>query len=151
MSHIEIKHRDTGSVLYGVEAETLREAIEAAVKIDANLRGADLSGADLSDANLSRAKINDSDGEPLTLIGQRPIMQVSPIGSRSDYLLAWMTDRGVYISTGCFWGSLDGFRRAVAETHGDGTHAREYYSAIALIECHAALWPAETAAQESAA
>ena len=181
MSHIEIKHRHTCAVLYRAEAKKLKEAVEAAVRSyadlsyadlrvadlsgadlgyanlrsanlrSANLSGADLRVADLSGADLISAKTVTADGDPLTLIGPRPIIQIGPIGSREDYLIAWMTDRGVYIRAGYFWGSLEAFWAAVTATHGANAHAREYRAAIALIECHAALWPAEAAAQESAA
>lgn len=41
----EIKHKISGSILFEVEAESLRAALEIAIKSGANLRGADLSGA----------------------------------------------------------------------------------------------------------
>lgn len=80
------------------------------------------------------------------LVGERPCLQIGPIGSRHDHMAAFITDAGVYVRAGCFWDTLDAFRRAVAETHGGGLHAREYHSAIALVETHAELWtpaPAE--------
>ncbi len=40
----EIKHRFTGSVLFTIETETMRLALEAAVKSGANLRGAKIRG-----------------------------------------------------------------------------------------------------------
>ena len=76
MSPIQIKHRYTGAVLYEHEPTdeqqasglAMRAALEAAVKCnadlrganlsDANLRGANLSGANLSGANLSGANLS---------------------------------------------------------------------------------------------
>ena len=168
-----IKHRFTGAVLFtadlGAEFEGASDSVKlgAAVKIavkaradlaraylaraylaDANLAGADLAGADLTDAKL-RAK----GGLDLVLVGERPCLQIGPIGSRHDHMAAFITDAGVYVRAGCFWGTLDAFRRAVAETHGGGRHAREYHSAIALVEMHAELWtptPPEPAPAEPA-
>lgn len=133
MPQFEIKHRYTGAVLYAGGGETLRDVVVAAVKAGAYLGGADLGGADL--------------------VGDRPALQIGPIGSRSDVLLAFLTDAGVRVHAGCFRGSLDEFRAAAANTHGDNGHAREYTVAITLIEAHAQLWtpapePAET--QEAA-
>ncbi len=54
---IEIKARFTGSVLFSIETDSMRLAVEAAVKSRANLSGADLCGADLSGANLSGADL----------------------------------------------------------------------------------------------
>jgi len=54
---IEIKHRISGIVLFSIEAESWKIAVEAAVKSRANLSGANLSGANLSWADLSGAKI----------------------------------------------------------------------------------------------
>jgi uncharacterized protein YjbI with pentapeptide repeats len=53
----EIKHRVTGAVLFSTEAESLRAAVEAAVKAGANLEDANLEGADLENANLARANL----------------------------------------------------------------------------------------------
>ena len=120
----------------------------------ANLRGADLGGADLGGANLRGADLGGADlrGADLgynKLIGASPILMIGPIGSRSDYLTAYITDNGVMVRTGCFFGSLDKFRAAVAETHGDSNHGREYAAAISLIETHAAIWtPAVETAKE---
>ena len=192
----EIKSRFSGAVLFAVETESLRLAVELAVKARAhlaranlagadlaraNLAGADLAGANLAgvdltganltgaylagvdlagayltgadlaranlaDAKLADAKLRAKDGRDLVLVGARPCLQVGPIGSRRDNMVAFITDAGVYVRAGCFWDTLDAFRRAVAETHGGGLHAREYHSAIALVETHAELWtpaPAE--------
>ena len=89
-----------------------------------------LARANLAGANLAGAK----------LIGERPVFQVGPIGSRCDYLVSYLTDVGVKIRAGCFFGSLDEFVSAVKETHRDNEHAREYMAAVSLIQAHAAMW-----------
>jgi hypothetical protein len=139
----------------------------------ADLRGANLSGADLSSAYLRGAYLRGADlrgaylrGEYLrgaylrgaylrgakignsTLVGARPILQIGPIGSRSDYLVSYITEVGVMIRAGCFFGTLDEFRAAVSGTHGDTAHGREYAAAIAMIDAHAALWPDDTEPKE---
>lgn len=133
----EIKHRFSGEILFALEAESMRLCVEAAVK----------AGADLAGAYLARAYLAGANGRRLTLIGNRPILHIGPLGSRSDTLQAAITDHGVYVRTGCFgWRPLADFRAAVTETHGDGIHAQEYAAAITLIETHARLW---TPAKES--
>ena len=67
---IEIKHKN-GTILFSGEFETLRTAVESAVKQGAyleganlrgaNLRGADLRGADLEGADLGGADLRDTD------------------------------------------------------------------------------------------
>jgi hypothetical protein len=54
---IEIKHRFSGAVLFSIETESMRLAVEAAVKSRANLAGAYLAGANLARANLARANL----------------------------------------------------------------------------------------------
>jgi uncharacterized protein YjbI with pentapeptide repeats len=54
----EIKHRWNGSVLFSIETESWKLAVEAAIKSKANLSWADLSKADLSKANLSKANLS---------------------------------------------------------------------------------------------
>ena len=53
----EIKSRWDASVLFSIETNNFRLAVEAAVKSRANLSGANLYGADLSGANLSGANL----------------------------------------------------------------------------------------------
>ncbi len=57
----EIKHRFTGSVLFTIETENMRLALEAAVKDGANLRGAHLRGANLGGAHLRGANLGGAD------------------------------------------------------------------------------------------
>ena len=135
MKH-EIKHIN-GTVLYVAEIDDAtpsglrtRAALENATRERAYLRGAYLRGAYLGGADLGGAK----------LIGDRPILQIGPIGSRSDYLIAFVTDQGVLVRAGCFFGSLDEFSSAVDKTHGDSVHGIEYATAIAMIDAHAELW-----------
>ena len=52
-----IKHRDTGSVLFEIEADSFVAAVESAVKSRANLTWANLTGADLTRANLTWANL----------------------------------------------------------------------------------------------
>ena len=112
----------------------------------ANLSGANLSGADLSDAYLSGA-----DSKKLLLVGDRPVLSIGPIGSRYDTLIAFLTDAGIYLRAGCFFGPIDAFRSAVDETHGANEHGREYAAALVLIEAHAAIWmPATEPTAEAA-
>ena len=119
----------------------------------ANLRGAILGGADLGGANLGGVILGGADlgGADLgganlrgaILRGNRPIMQIGPIGSRGDYLLSYLTDKGVILKAGCFSGTIDQFREKSKNTHNGNLHADEYESALMLIEKHAALWVVE--------
>ena len=142
----EIKHRFSGSVLFSLETESLKLCVEAAVKDGANLYGADLRGADLRGADLYGADLRGADlyGADLRgagkLIGDRPIIQISPIGSRSDYLTAYITDNGIFLKTGCFFGTIENFKTALQNTHGNNTHAEEYTAALTLIETHVKIY-----------
>jgi len=117
---------------------------------DADLGGADLRGADLGGADLGGAYLGGADlmgaylgGADLRgnkLIGKRPILQIGPLGSRSDYLIAYLTDAGIYITAGCFHGTRDEFAARVRETHGENEHGNEYAAALAMIDAHAKLW-----------
>ena len=174
MKH-QIKHRYTDAVLFecdvpeDVQASgiAVRYTLEKAVKDHANLRGADLTdayltcanlrGADLTGANLRGANLNYAhltgadltdaylrDGEKL--IGERPVFMTGPIGSRCDYLTAYLTDKGIRLRAGCFFGDIDTFRNKLESTHGDNDHAAEYSAALVLIEKHAEIWTPKGAA-----
>ena len=84
---IEIKNRFSGAVLFGVEAESWRVAVEIAVKQGANLGGANLGGAKLWGAKvLGIASVGYIDGWPTTL---------------------WRTDWGYRLQAGCHTFTLD--------------------------------------------
>ena len=135
----QILHRYTGAVLFEGEAGmTTCQMLEKATTAKANLRGADLGGADLGGADLGGKK----------LAGARPFLSIGPIGSRSDYLQAFITDKGVMIRAGCFFDTRDQFEEAIAVTHGMNEHGTEYLAALALIDAHAELWAPK---QEAAA
>ena len=103
---------------------------------DADLSDADLSGANLRGANLSGANL--SGGEKL--IGDRPVFILGPIGSRCDYFTAYITDKGLRLRAGCFFGTRDEFSKKLDGEHGDNSHGREYRAALALVDVHVSLW-----------
>ncbi len=105
----------------------------------ASLYGADLSRADLTGANLSRANLTGANltgaivADDHTLVGNRPMLQLGPLGSRSATLIAFRTDNGLMVRTGCFFGTADQFVDAVRKTHEDSTHAADYMAALDFI------------------
>lgn len=158
MAKIEIKERFCGAVLFAHEAEgnALRVTLEAAVSAraylgDADLRGADLSGAGLSGAYLRGADLRDAKlRNDLILRGERPIFVLGPIGSRCAHLTAYLTDEGIYLSTGCFFGTRIEFEAALDCEHGDNAHAKEYRVALAMIGAHEELWAVKDEVKEAA-
>ena len=130
----EIKSRFNASVLFTLETESLKLCVKAAVKAKANLYGADLSGADLSGAFLQIGE------KKLTLVGERPLLSISNLGSRNATLLAFITDGGVYVRTGCFFDTISKFSAAVKNTHGASVHQKQYSLAVSLIKHHARVW-----------
>ena len=122
-----IKHRYTNAVLYETDIPDdtprglqCRAALEKATQARANLDGAYLAGK--------------------KLIGKRPVLMIGPIGSRSDYLAAYLTDAGVVIKAGCFTGSVAEFEKKLTDTHGDNEHAQEYKAALVMVAAHASIW-----------
>ena len=114
-----------------------------------NLRGSNLSGSNLRDSDLSGSNLRGSDlSDGLKLIGNRPVFQIGPIGSRQDFFTAYITNNGLRFDAGCQRQiTRDQFEQRLADTHGDNEHAREYRAALALIDLHAELWtPKEGAA-----
>jgi uncharacterized protein YjbI with pentapeptide repeats len=101
----------------------------------ANLKGVNLKGVNLSGINLSSAYLGSR-----KLIGKRPFLTIGPIGSRCDYMQAWITDTGVMVQTGCFFDTRDKFELALNAEHGDNDYGQEYRAALALIDKHAELW-----------
>ena len=67
----EIKGRFSGSVMFAVEAGSLRIALEMAVKSRADLSGADLYGANLYGANLYGADLSRANLYGANLYGEK--------------------------------------------------------------------------------
>ena len=125
----------TGAYLTGVY-------LRGADLTGAYLSGADLTGAYLTGAYLTRAYLRGGE----KLIGDRPAFVIGPIGSRCDYLTAYLTDKGIRLRAGCFFGDVDTFRAKLEAGHGDNDYAAEYRAALVLIEKHAEIWTPKEAA-----
>ncbi len=111
---------------------------------DANLRGAYLRGANMRGANLRGANMRGANMDGANLIGERPVFTVGPIGSRCDYFTSYLTDKGIYLRAGCFFGSVAEFTKQLRSQHGENSHAQEYTAALELIQSHARLWTPAT-------
>jgi len=148
---IQIKHRISGAVMFSLETGNIKLCLQSAVQSGAYLRGAYLSGADLRGAYLSGAYLSGAKVDGFLLVGKRPVLQLGPLGSRSDYLLAVLTEEGIRVRAGCFTGTLSEFSEAVKKEHKDGIHGREYAAAIQMIEAHAAIWTHEVEDAKAAA
>ena len=107
----------------------------------ANLGGAYLDGANLDGANLGGAYLGGAHlGGDAKLIGERPVFIVGPIGSRCAYFTAYITDKGLRLRAGCFFGTRDEFVAKLDAEHGDNRHGGEYRAALALMDAHATFW-----------
>jgi hypothetical protein len=64
------------------------------------------------------------------------IITFSGFGSLARTTTAFKTEASFHISCGCFKGTLEEFRAAISETHGDNKFGREYKLIAYLIELH---------------
>jgi hypothetical protein len=99
----EIKSRWNGSVLFSLETETLKLAIEAAVSQRAYLEGANLGGANLEGANLEGANLGGANLGGANGLGKFPI-QI--LGHKHAM---WTTQDGE-LQIGCHKLSFDDWR-----------------------------------------
>ena len=114
MTTMEIKHRETGAVLFAVDLPAILDgasasvrlgvAVKLAVKARANLADACLDGANLSGANLTRANLS---GANLTgaclagadLTGAKGVIDGgAPDGWRC---VGWVRDGVLWVRVGC--------------------------------------------------
>ena len=112
----------------------------------ANLDGANLDGANLACANLAGANLADKS----ELQGDRPILQIGPIGSRCAYFVAYLTNNGLRLHAGCFFGTRDEFEKKLQDEHDNNDHAKEYRAALAMIDAHAEIWTPKLEEKEAA-
>lgn len=57
---------------------------------------------------------------------------VGPIGSGDNFTTFFSGKDGIYVSCGCFYGSISEFEEAVEKTHAGTKHEKDYKLAIAL-------------------
>ncbi len=153
----EIKHRFTGTVLFSLETESLKLCVQAAVKAEAYLLGADLLGADLGGADLGGADLRgayllgaDLLGADLggaDLGGAAGVIHLgTPDGWHAH---AWLCDGWLSIRVGCHE-----FRLAEAREYWQGKpNRREVMAALDYAETVAAIreWAVSEPAKQEAA
>ena len=62
---------------------------------------------------------------------------MGPIGSRNAFTTFFRTkDRKIKVICGCFFGTIDEFRKKVISSYGDGKLAKEYLMVADLMEYH---------------
>jgi hypothetical protein len=67
--------------------------------------------------------------------GDAHYLLIGRIGSRADTTTFTRDKAGtIYVSCGCFYGTIAEFRAKVRETHGDNKHGRVYQAAADLAE-----------------
>ena len=54
--------------------------------------------------------------------------------------MAFDTDKGIFLVTGCFSGSVAEFKASLKVKHGKNDTAKEYLLALGLIENHFKIW-----------
>lgn len=115
-----------------------------------NLTGVNLTSVNLTGVNLDGAYLVGTDGEKITLVGSCPVLQIGPISREWGTLIAYLTDRGVYLSLGSFFGTREQFAARFAARNHDNAHAEVYRAALALIEAHERLWMPDEEASDAA-
>ena len=120
----------SGANLYGADLSGAN--LRGANLCDINLRCADLYGADLSGANLYGADLGEVVGKMLS----EGFFQCGPVGSRRDFLLAFHTDKGIFIKTGCFFGTTEQFRAKVEQKLEGDKWIKGYLGLANWIEWH---------------
>ena len=120
--------------------------LDGAYLAGADLAGAYLAGAYLDGASLAGAYLDDRS----TLTGERPIFMLGPIGSKSRTFVAYITQQGLRLRAGCFFGTREAFLGRLDKTHGDNIHAQEYMAALAMIDSHYEIWAPKDVAEDAA-
>lgn len=70
------------------------------------------------------------------LMSNRDFITITPIGSESGVLTAYMVEKDIQVTRGCFTGSLAEFAKAVERRHRDNQYGRSYRAAVEFIHSH---------------
>ena len=111
----------------------------------ADLRGADLYGADLRGADLYGADLRGADLYGADLLEEKPKNCPKKLkiqdwclferfGSENRHTLFFLTEIGIVVQCGCFWGTIKAFKKQVKETHGNNKHGKCYQMMAKLAE-----------------
>jgi uncharacterized protein YjbI with pentapeptide repeats len=168
MAHIEIKHRDTGAVIYSGDSADLSRAnlsnanlsranLYGANLYGANLYGADLYNANLSGANLSRANLYGADLYGANLSGANLsranlsgakwrdgfTLRSNParIARRADGHTFYLLDTiegGWRVAAGCRFFTMDKAWAHWERTRGDTPLGEESLDILTMFELHIA-------------
>ena len=132
----EIKNRFNGNLIFSIETDSWKLAIEAAIKVKLDLRSADLSSADLSYANLRSANLRSANLSYANLscaVTDKKYIQIACIGSRKGMTTYCFDDDEIFC--GCFRGTLKEFEKEVKETHKDNEqYLKEYLGFIKYLK-----------------
>ena len=112
-------------------ADLYRADLRGADLGEADLRGADLGGANLGGADLRGADLGGADLRGVDL-GDNIVIQMGPLGSRKDYLIAIHAKGKTEFRAGCFTGTEKQLRDKVLTSHGDNQYGKEYVASIDL-------------------
>ena len=121
-------------------ASLVGASLDGARLVGASLDGASLDGARLVGARLVGASLDGASLDGARLVGERPIFTVGPIGSRCDVFTAFITDKGLRLRAGCFFGTREEFVAKLDREHGNNKHGQEYRAALALMDLHVEAW-----------
>ena len=76
--------------------------------------------------------------------GQKHFLCIGPIGSRFGFTTFFRTKSlEIFVSCGCFLGSLEDFLKQVSKTHGNNLYAKQYIAAAELAKACIDLTPEE--------
>jgi len=130
----QIKHRETGAVLYEADCDSLKECVEKAVASGASLNGASLDGASLDGARLDRAWLDRARLDNCAGV----IAAGCPNGWTA---IGWLRDGVLVANVGCHTKTLAEGR----EYWADKDDRREILAALDYIEAIAKIrgWPTE--------
>lgn len=90
---------------------------------DVDFTQSNLYKVDFSEVNIEKIRVNQT--IPLEIIGQKVICTLVDT-SRKNNLISYWADLGIW-TTGCFQGTLEELRKAVAKTHKDNPFLRARY------------------------
>ena len=118
MQKFEIKNRYTDKVIFSAECETMKDCVELAAGREANLSEANLRWANLSPAGTIQN-----------------FTTIAKIGSREATLQVFLTESGLFFSTGCqTLITEETFLQRVKDTHAGTKYERQYLAAVDFVK-----------------
>ena len=116
-------------------SQFLRCGLEHALFCMSYIRNSEFKSIRMWNTNFIGARFNKVSYQDSIIKNTHDVACIGNIGSRESYTTVFNTNKGILVSCGCFFGTLEEFKKEVLKTHKNSpTYKKEYLDMINYIQ-----------------